>query len=322
MQELNDENATESTASEVVTASATDAGQRLDVWLEAHLPGLSRSRIQTLIKAHHITVNGHTLKPHTRVHDGMVVFINRPPVVATDLIPEDIPLDVLFEDEDIIVVNKAPGMVVHPAAGHATGTLVHALLHHCADLKGIGGEHRPGIVHRLDKDTSGALVVAKSDSALEGLMRQFKAGEVYKEYVTLVLGVPHASSDTIETLIGRSRHDRKKMSAQPSSGRRAVTEYEVMEAYDAVSLIKVQIHTGRTHQIRVHMAHLGHPVLGDRQYGRPRASESAPRQMLHAQRLAFHHPGDGRRMECVAPMPEDMKTIVGRLRKTLTRKSS
>jgi 23S rRNA pseudouridine1911/1915/1917 synthase len=243
-----------------------------------------------------------------------------PPPEPVALVPQNIPLNVLFEDADIIVINKPPDLVVHPAAGHATGTLVNALLHHCGDLAGIGGELRPGIVHRLDKDTSGALVVAKTERALRGLVQQFKEGLVQKEYLALVWGCVEPRTGHIETLIGRSAHNRKKMSAQPETGRRALTDYEVLEQFTTAAVLRVRIHTGRTHQIRVHLAHLGHAVIGDVVYGRARrdalpapapdaASGPALRQMLHAHQLAFAHPRTGLPLAFTAPVPEDFRTL-------------
>jgi len=302
-----------------IVAGKSDAGRRFDVWVEEQLPGISRSRIQALIKAGNITADGKAVKPHVRVHPGMTAFIRVPPPATVELIPEDTPLEILYEDSDLIVINKPAGLVVHPAAGHATGTLVHALLHHCVDLAGIGGERRPGIVHRLDKDTSGVLVAAKNQEAMDGLIRQFKAGSVEKEYVALVAGTPDPLRATVETQIGRSPHDRKKMSARPRTGRRAVTSYEVAEVFEDASLLNIRIMTGRTHQIRVHMAYLGHPVVGDRQYGGRRSAAGAQRQMLHAARLAFNHPREGRRLECRAPWPEDMQMKIRELRRTLTK---
>lgn len=303
-----------------VTATPDDAGTRLDVWLSRRIDHLSRARIQSLIQAGHVTVPGRTCRGHAHVEPGMTATLIIPAAVPVALVPEDIPLDILFEDDDLIVLNKPPGLVVHPAPGHASGTLVHALLHHSGDgLRGIGGELRPGIVHRLDKDTSGAMVVAKHDQAMAGLRSQFKDGTVHKEYVALVHGTPVPAAGTVETLIGRSRHDRKKMSARPSSGRHAVTHYESEESFGAVTLLRLRIETGRTHQIRVHLSHIGHPVLGDRQYGRRGGHETdqpwpVPRQMLHARRLAFEHPRTGRRRVFHAPIPPDMTALLHALR--------
>jgi 23S rRNA pseudouridine1911/1915/1917 synthase len=218
------------------------------------------------------------------------------------------------------VINKPAGLVVHPAAGHPSGTLVNALLRHCPGLSGVGGVLRPGIVHRLDRDTSGAIVVAKSDRAMASLVRQFREGRVEKEYRAIVAGRPPRTSGRIETLIGRSGRDRKKMSAQPPRGRRAVTRYELLEPLAGLSLLRVVIETGRTHQIRVHLAHAGCPVLGDRQYGPRRAArrEHTPaRQMLHAHRLAFDHPATGQRVRFEAPLPDDMLTVLEAARSRL-----
>jgi 23S rRNA pseudouridine1911/1915/1917 synthase len=252
----------------------------------------------------------------------MEVCVRIPPPTVTELMPEAIPLDVLYEDSDIIIVNKQAGLVVHPAAGHSSGTLVNALLYHCHDLGGIGGDLRPGIVHRLDKDTSGALVAAKHETALNGLIEQFKAGRVEKEYRALVLGIPTPPSGTIETLIGRSRNDRKKMSAHPPVGRQAVTHYETIRRWVDAALLSVRIETGRTHQIRVHMRHIGHPVLGDSQYGSRQAARMAPRQMLHAFRLAFAHPVSGVPVSVTAAFPDDMIARIGAFTSALDAPSS
>jgi len=295
------------------------AGLRLDVWLADHLGGLSRSRIQSLIRSGHISVKGRRIEPHSRIAEGMRVDVDIPPVERTQLVAENIPLDVLYEDADIIVVNKPAGLVVHPAAGHRSGTLVNALLNHCGSLCAVGGEMRPGIVHRLDKDTSGVLVVAKNDCAMEALAGQFKDRLVRKEYLAVVHGIPGPTAGRIETLIGRSRHDRKKMTATPDSGRRAVTHYEVLETFDFCCLVRLRMKTGRTHQIRVHMSHIGHPVVGDKQYEkRGQAWVDWPvtvdRQMLHADILAFHHPRGEKELQFRAPLPCDMKILLEALR--------
>ena len=301
-----------------LTVDRSGAGERLDKWLALHVPSLSRSRIQALVKSGHITVDGRCAKPHHRLATNAEIRVVIPPPVAVDVAPEDIPLDVLYEDADVIVVNKPPGLVVHPAPGHPGGTLVNALLHHCRDLGTIGGDLRPGIVHRLDKDTSGVMVVAKNEAALRSLAAQFKRRSIEKRYIALVAGQLHPPAGRVETLIGRSRHDRQKMSARPARGRQAVTTYETIEVLPGASLVRVGLETGRTHQIRVHMSHLGHPVAGDAKYGRSRSVPgcSAPvaRQMLHAERLAFRHPRTKSRMEFSAPLPPDMETLVEALR--------
>jgi 23S rRNA pseudouridine1911/1915/1917 synthase len=215
----------------------------------------------------------------------------------------------------MIVINKPAGLVVHPAVGNETGTLVNALLHHCQDLTGIGGEKRPGIVHRLDKDTSGVMVVAKNEKAMNELARQFKERETAKEYLTIVWGIPYGKRGTIETTIGRHPIHRKKMAANVRNGREAVSHYEVLEALGEAALVQIKIETGRTHQIRVHMAHIKSPVIGDTVYGRGRASTiKADRQMLHAAKLSLNHPISGKRMTFEAPLPEDMEMLLTQLR--------
>ena len=240
---------------------------RLDIWRGSRKPDLSRARWQELIKAGHVRVNGQIKKPHYELREDDLVDFEIPPPQPTELVAQDIPLNILFEDADILVLNKPAGLVVHPAPGHSSGTLVNALLHHCKDLKGIGGEQRPGIVHRLDRDTSGVLVIAKNDLAMAGLSAQFKSREVRKQYAALVWGRPVPERGTIKTLVGRNPHDRKKMSAKPAAGRPAVTHYETIQKFPEASFLRVRIETGRTHQIRVHLAHIGHPVVGDAQYG-------------------------------------------------------
>ena len=297
------------------TATPDVIGLRLDVWLTGLIPDLSRSRVQALIRSGHITAAGKAVRPRIAVSQGMQVEVQIPAPAAP--IEENIPLDLLYEDGDILVINKQAGLVVHPAAGHASGTLVNALLHHCHDLGGIGGVLRPGIVHRLDKDTSGAMVVAKNDQSMAGLVNQFKTGRVRKEYLAIVHGKPVPPVGTVKTLIGRSSSDRKKMSAKPSSGRPAVTHYRLEEDWGGMSLLRVRIETGRTHQIRVHMAHIGHPVAGDRQYdrgGRNRLPSNPARQMLHAETLAFFHPRTAKPLEFHAPLPTDFQSFLDGMR--------
>lgn len=291
-----------------------DAGMRLDVWLNRQISDLSRSRIQSLIRSGHITSEGKRTSAHTLTRDGMAVNVDIPDPEPIELVPEEISLDVLYEDKDLIVVNKPAGLVVHPAAGHRRGTLVNALLYHCRDLEGVGGELRPGIVHRLDKDTSGVMVIAKNDRSMDRLSASFKNREVRKEYQAIVHGIPRDGQGVVETRIGRSRHDRKKMSASSPSGRNAVTRYSVIETFKDVALLEVHIETGRTHQIRVHMAHIGHYVVGDKQYGNSRKDRSlgfeVHRQMLHSHMLAFRHPSDDREVICRAPLPADMMELL------------
>lgn len=299
-----------------LTAQPEDRGLRLDTWLARVLPDCSRARIQALIGQGRVAVAGRTAKASLRVTPGLAVTVTIPPPEPAGLRAEPIPLAVLYEDGDLIVLDKPAGLVVHPAAGHPTGTLVNALLAHCPDLPGIGGERRPGIVHRLDKDTSGLLVAAKSEAALTGLQNQFKARAVRKEYVALVAGRPDPPAGRIETPIGRAAGDRKKMSATPIRGRPAVTLYESVRRFAAWTLLRVRIETGRTHQIRVHLSHLGHPIAGDRTYGRrslPPLPLPAARQMLHAAELAFSHPITGRPLAFTAPLPADMRSLIDAL---------
>lgn len=286
---------------------ARAAGERLDRFLAAKAPHLSRSRVQGLIREGHVTLGGaKPAKPGEKVRAGMLVTVTEPPAEPSLLEPEDIPLDVLFEDTDLLVLNKPPGLVVHPAAGHTRHTLVHALLAHCPSLSGIGGEQRPGIVHRLDKDTSGCLVVAKNDATHSHLSRQFAGRSVTKIYLALVQGYfDKARSGTIDNLIGRHPVDRKKMTVLERGGRASRTAWRVVQDLPgAGTLVECTLHTGRTHQIRVHLKHLGHPLLGDSLYA-PRPAGHYPRQMLHAWKLGFKHPRTGAAMLFCSPLPED-----------------
>ena len=304
-------------------ADMSAAGLRLDVWLTGQVPGLSRSRLQQLIREQHVQVNGAPQKTGYLMKAGDVVHYTIPALAPTATVAEHIPLSIVYEDRDVLVINKPAGMVVHPAPGHANGTLVNALLHHCKDLGGIGGELRPGIVHRLDRDTSGLLVVAKNEASLQALVSQFKNRRVTKEYLALVWGIPVPRAGRIETLIGRSEHDRKKMSTRSRSGRLAVSHYETVQAFEGAALVRVRIETGRTHQIRVHMAHIGHPVMGDQQYGHARkpAGFAVPdRQMLHAARLSFSHPINGRELKFAAEPPADMRDLISSLSKSAPRR--
>ena len=282
---------------------------RLDAWLAAAHPEISRSRWKQLIEAGRVFLNGApVLKANTALASGTEIRCVLPEPEPVGLVATDIPLAILYEDSDLIVLNKPAGLVVHPAPGHAADTLVNALLHHCADLQGIGGELRPGIVHRLDKDTSGVLVVAKNEASVAALVAQFSAHSVQKEYLALVWGAPKKSSGTVALPVGRHPVHRQKM-AVTEKGRAAVTHYEVLAAGPLASLLRVRIETGRTHQIRVHLAHLGHPVVGDTTYGRARHGLpdglNIPRQMLHAHVLQIAHPRDGRPLAFTAPPPAD-----------------
>ena len=282
---------------------------RLDAWLAAAHPAISRSRWKQLIEAGHVFLNGVAVrKSNTALSSGAELRCVLPDPEPVGLVAADIPLAILYEDADLIVLNKPAGLVVHPAPGHAADTLVNALLHHCADLQGIGGELRPGIVHRLDKDTSGVLVVAKNEAAVAALVAQFSSHSVRKEYLALVWGTPKKTSGTLDLPIGRHPVHRQKM-AITAKGRPALTRYETLSTGPLASLLRIRIETGRTHQIRVHMAHLGHPVVGDTTYGRARQglpdTLSIPRQMLHAHVLEIAHPRDGRPLAFTAPPPAD-----------------
>lgn len=285
---------------------------RLDKVVQERLPDFSRSRIEGLIKAGYVKVNGiAAIKAGQKVVESDAIAIELPPPVPPIPQPEDIPLNVLFEDSDILILNKAPGMVVHPAPGHASGTLVNALLHHCPDLAGIGGVVRPGIVHRLDRDTSGLMVVAKTQPAMDGLAKAFATHKtVEKTYLALCHGRPRLESGRIENMIGRHPVDRKRMAIVEKDGKLAITNYRVERVIGPISLIECRIETGRTHQIRVHMASLGCPVIGDSAYGKSaldkRLNPVPARQMLHAWRLVLWHPVTGEKLSFEAPVPADM----------------
>jgi 23S rRNA pseudouridine1911/1915/1917 synthase len=288
-----------------------DGGTRLDAFLASRLTELSRSRIQTLIREQFIVVNGQPAKPRDAVKRGDRIEIAIPEAVPLDAPAQDIPLDILFEDEDLLVLNKAHGMVVHPAPGNPDGTLVNALLHHCqGKLSGIGGVERPGIVHRLDKDTSGCLVVAKSDPAHQSLVNQFsERHRMEKLYLAVSTGTPRPAKDTIFTHIGRHPVNRQKMAVvNPPGGKAAITDYEVLhiDPSTLTALILCHLHTGRTHQIRVHLHHRGAPILADPIYGKPgKIQVQTGRLMLHAWRLAFHHPIHGKPLRFEAPIPPE-----------------
>ncbi len=300
-----------------LTVEADQDGQRLDNFLAGLLPEQSRSQIQRLIKDGHVRGPAAMLRASTPVRTGQTYSIEIPAPAAAHAEPEPLPLRIVFEDSDVVVLDKPAGMVVHPAAGHASGTLVNALLHHVKDLSGIGGVLRPGIVHRLDRGTSGLMVVAKNDRAHEELSRQFRDREVEKEYMALVWGVVHAGR-RIDAAIGRDPAHRQKMSTRARHARTAVTRVTWARHFKGVSLLKVAIATGRTHQIRVHLSAIGHPVAGDAVYGGVRRRVPADlraimrleRPFLHAMRLAFTHPGDGRRVEFDSPLPPDLESVI------------
>ena len=289
--------------------------QRLDKAILTTYPDFSRSRIEGLVKAGFVTVNGAVAeKAGMKVSDDDEIVVEIPPPVPAIPEPEAIPLDVVYEDDDMLVVNKTPGMVVHPAPGHFTGTLVNALLHHCPNLSGIGGVARPGIVHRLDQDTSGLIVVAKSQAAMDGLVKAFASHKsIEKTYLTIVHGRPRLDAGRIENLIGRHPVDRKRMAIVERNGKLAITNWkvEVRKIATSTSLIECRIETGRTHQIRVHMASLGCPVIGDKVYGKgalDKQLDPVPqRQMLHAWKLVLWHPVRNEKMSFEAPIPADMR---------------
>jgi 23S rRNA pseudouridine1911/1915/1917 synthase len=282
---------------------------RLDRFLADTLKTHSRARLQQLIRGGFVRRNDKEARPRDLLRTGDRIHLTEPPLEKIDNQPEAIPLDILFEDDDLVVINKPAGLVVHPGAGHREHTLVNALLHHCPTLSGIGGKERPGIVHRLDKETSGCLVVAKNDEAHRGLSAQFAARTVDKVYLALVAGKLRRSAGIIEGAIARHRVHRQKMSVQPTRGRSAKTDYRVIRAGEEASLIECRLHSGRTHQIRVHLHHLGHPVLGDKVYA-AKLAKNLPRQMLHAWKLGFQHPRSGQRQDFEAPMPADFTDAI------------
>ena len=289
------------------------AGIRLDQYLSRELATFSRSRIQALIRNRDITVNESPALPRQLVRAGDRIEVNEPSPIKIDNLPEAIPLDVLYEDEELIVINKPAGLVVHPGAGQREHTLVNALLHHFPKLSGIGGQERPGIVHRLDKETSGCLVVAKTDEAHRRLSAQFADRKVEKIYLALVAGKLRHSTGTIEGEIGRHPVHRKKMSVTSRRGRPAKTDYRVLRSSAELSLVECRLHSGRTHQIRVHLRHLGHPVLGDKVYG-GKFTKSYGRQMLHAWKLGFQHPETNEWKQFEAPTPMDFQTAAESIR--------
>jgi 23S rRNA pseudouridine1911/1915/1917 synthase len=305
--------------------AADQVGTRLDTYLAGHLPDFSRTQLQRLIQTGHVqTSQGHATTSY-RVHAGESVTLCVPPPQPARPGAEAIPLRIVYEDAALLVIDKPPGMVVHPAPGHYHGTLVNALLFHCPTLSGIGGEARPGIVHRLDKDTSGLLLVAKHDRSHRSLAAQLKTRQLRRRYLALVRGRMPAAHGTIDASIGRHPQQRQKMAVVAHGGRAARTHYQVLEAWRPISLLQLSLETGRTHQIRVHLAHVGHAVLGDAVYGSgawhlpgqptlERQVRAFPRQALHAAQVRFQHPESGLWLEFTAPLPEDMATLIARLR--------
>ena len=297
---------------------ADQAGRRIDI-LMSELSGLTRSQVRKLIEDDRLTVNGDRTKPNYRARNADIICIS----IAEEeheLVPEDLLVEVLFLDDFLIVVNKPPDMVVYPAAGHSSGTLMNAVAFHAKKLASVGGPLRPGVVHRLDRDTSGIMVIALDDVAYYDLVEQFRSRTIERQYRAIVFGNPKEDSGTISSRIGRSSSDRKKMSTRSKKGKEAVTVWKVIERFRTAAMIEARLGTGRTHQIRVHFASIGHPVLGDRTYGSKTSIEvgkrkiTFPRQMLHAERLGFTHPVTRRHLEFISPLPEDMESAISLLR--------
>lgn len=297
---------------ETVTAEAEDAGTRADVFLAAKL-GVSRSNMQKLLEDGRVKRGEKIIKANYKVRAGEMFVVDIPEPEPIEAVPENIPLDIIYEDDDVVVLNKARGMVVHPAPGNYTGTLVNALLYHCSNLSGINSAIRPGIVHRLDKDTSGIMIVAKNDATHISLSQQIQSKTAVRTYLAVVRGNIKTDSGTIETQIARDKTDRKKMAVVKEGGRDAITDYEVLERFGKYTLVRCKLRTGRTHQIRVHMEYLGYPLVGDPKYSPMKTPFGIKGQALHSHTLEFTHPRTGERMKFEAPLPEDMHKIITRL---------
>lgn len=297
-----------------LTLRAEGDSGRLDAWLSAKVEGLTRSAAARLVEEGNVAVDGRHPPKSCRLSGGETVTVTLPNPEPAEAEAEDIPLDVVYEDADVIVVNKPKGLVVHPAPGHPDGTLVNALLHHCGDsLSGIGGRLRPGIVHRIDRDTSGLIIAAKNDEAHQKLAAQLVDHTLARTYECVVVGNLKEDSGTVDAPVARSRTDRKKMAVVPG-GRRAVTHWEVLERYPGFTYVRCRLETGRTHQIRVHMAYLGHPILGDTVYGAKKAVPGLTGQCLHAVGLRFRHPRTGEMVELSCPLPEEFTRCLTKLR--------
>ncbi len=302
---------------EYITVQESGQGQRIDKYLSLCYPQWSRSYLQKLLKDMHICVMGKPVKANYKVQPGEEIAICIPPLQDVEILPEDIPLDILYEDEYLLIVNKPKGMVVHPAAGHTSGTLVNAVMHHCqGHLSGINGELRPGIVHRIDRDTTGALVVCKDDATHRSLAKQLKEHSITRKYRAIVLG-RLTEDGTVEGPIGRHPVDRKKMAINTRNGKSAVTHYHVLETYGNYTYIECQLETGRTHQIRVHMSSIGHPLLGDAVYCRAKWPYKLEGQVLHAMVLGFIHPATEAYLQVEAPLPQYFSELIENLRKNL-----
>ena len=296
-------------------AGSENAGQRLDSFLAAGMEELTRSAAQRLIGEGRVSVNGRPAAKSYKIVGGETVQVALPEPEITDVVAQDIPLDVVYEDDDVIVVNKPVGLVVHPAPGHPDGTLVNALLHHCGDsLSGIGGEKRPGIVHRIDRDTSGLIIAAKNDLAHQALAAQLQDHSLARTYEAVVIGNLRQDTGTVDAPIGRHHTDRKKMAVTDHGGRNAVTHYEVLERYQGYTYVRCRLETGRTHQIRVHMAHIGHPIYGDTVYGAKKPAPGMTGQCLHAVGLRFIHPRTGEPVEVSCGLNEEFERLLRKLR--------
>lgn len=296
------------------TADIEHEDQRIDRYLTETLPEQSRSFFQKLIRDGFVIVNHIIVKVNYRLKTGDVIEIDIPDAVPTEIVPENIPLDILYEDDDLLIVNKPKGMVVHPAVGHSTGTLVNAIMYHCqGNLSGINGEIRPGIVHRIDKDTTGSLIICKNDEAHRNIAEQIKEHSVTRRYVGVVAGTFSEESGTVEGAIGRHPNDRKRMTINEKNGKPAVTHYRVLQTLKGASFMEFELETGRTHQIRVHMASISHPLLGDTVYGNSKNPYKLQGQALHARTIGFIHPTTGEYIEVSAPIPEYMTELVRKL---------
>ena len=301
---------------EIFTIETDDVNKRVDVFLNEEMEDVSRSALQKNIEKGNITVNGEKISKNYKLRLGDIVEAELPPPENIDIVPEDIPLDIMYEDDDLIVINKPQNMVVHPAPGHYTGTLVNALMFHCGDnLSGINGVLRPGIVHRIDKDTSGVLVIAKSDLAHKGLSEQLAEHSMKRVYNAIVYSSFSKESGTVDRNIDRSKNDRKKMAVVMQGGRNAVTHYKVIEKLGKYTWVELQLETGRTHQIRVHMSYIGHPLLGDPVYGPKKCPFNLNGQVLHAKVLGFIHPRTGEYMEFNSELPDYFSSLIERLKK-------
>lgn len=296
-------------------AEREDVGCRIDVFIADNIEELSRSGVQRLIEEGHVRLNGAAVKANYKLREKDIIDVEIPKAKTVEILPENIPLDILYEDKDVIIVNKPQGMVVHPAPGHTSGTLVNALMYHCGDeLSGINGEKRPGIVHRIDKDTSGVLMIAKNDVAHQSLAEQLAEHSITRKYNAIVFNGFQEDEGTVDQPIGRNPLDRKKMAVTQKHSRRAVTHYRVLERMGNFTFIEAQLETGRTHQIRVHLTFIGHPLLGDTVYGPKKQPFHLEGQALHARVLGFVHPSTGQYMEFEAPLPENYEKLLLRLK--------